>query len=92
MRYLGDEMIPFPERGNKDDLPFEPVIVYRTLGPDILAAARTRIEGTWAAYIGSAPSSRHEDDVNLILAQGAKLTEEVARAVFPKFNGVEYAP
>ena len=80
----------FP-RNSRDAQKFEAAVFHTALSVNVLAVARTRIEGAWAAYIGVANSYRHEDDRDSILNYGAKLREPVARAIFPMFKGVPYA-
>ena len=57
----------------------------------VLAVARTRVECAWAAYIDAVPGSDHEDEAAGVLANGDKLSESVARNLFPEFDGVPYA-
>ena len=70
---------------------FEPKIFRQTLAHDIVVVARTRIEGTWKAYIGSTTERRHEDAVPTILMRGAPVHEAMARALFPQFKDLPYA-
>jgi hypothetical protein len=57
----------------------------------VLAVARSRIEGAWAAYIDAVPGVRHEDEVDLVLDHGAKLDVAIAREMFPFFADLPYA-
>ena len=80
----------FP-RNMRESQKFEPVIFHKALNVNVLAVARTRIEGAWGAYIAAVPGLRHEDERAAVLGYGAKLREPVARAIFPMFKGVPYA-
>lgn len=64
---------------------------YRALARCVLAVAETRAEGTWAAYCDAVPGKNHENELEPVLNQGAKLTEDVARVLFPYFREVPYA-
>ena len=70
---------------------FEPQIFRQTLAHDIVVVAKTRIEGTWKAYIGSTKERRHEDAVPVILMRGAPVHEAMARALFPHFKDLPCA-
>ena len=80
---------------------WKPIILRRHLGPTVLCAARTRLRSTWAAYIKGMPENAEEQDEAFVtdeqreladvLATGTKLSEPIARAVFPEFKGVPYA-
>lgn len=70
---------------------WEPTILHRALSPRVLAVARTRIEGAWAAYCDAVPGKSHKAERNAVLETGAKLDENVARMLFPSFAGLPYA-
>ena len=89
MRKIGN--LWFPEAGHKDIDKWRPYIICRALNRDVLAVARSRIEGAWAAYIGAVPGQRHGDEWQAVAREGGKLQEDVARAIFPEFAGVPYA-
>lgn len=55
------------------------------------AVARTRVEGTWAAYVDAVPGNTHSAEFQAVLENGAKLIEPIARALFPQFKEVPYA-
>ena len=62
-----------------------------SLGGNVLAVARTRINCAWAAYIDSVPGNDHCVEAPRVLKWGVKLPEEIARSMFPEFEGVRYA-
>lgn len=70
---------------------FIPVVERRPLARRVLAVARTRIEGTWAAYCDAVPGEAHDREQEAVLQHGAKLPETYARTLFPRFDGMPYA-
>lgn len=70
---------------------FVPTIRRRALATRVLAVARTRVEGAWSAYVDAVPGKSHEDEVEPVLQQGAKLAERIARVLFPEFKDLPYA-
>lgn len=70
---------------------FEPLIRSRALARRVLAVARTRIEGAWAAYIDAVPGDDFAAETAAVLDHGQKLTEGLARTLFPEFNDLPYA-
>ena len=68
------------------------IVRFRALASRVLAVAHTRVEGTWCAYVDAVPGQRHEDEIDQVLARGAKLDEAVARVLFPRFTDLPYAP
>ena len=73
------------------NIEFEPQIFSRSLARNIVVVARTRIEGSWKAYIGSTDEGSHKDAIPDILAYGTAVTESLARTIFPLFKDVPYA-
>jgi hypothetical protein len=67
-----------------------PVFV-RALARKVLVVARPRVEGAWCAYIDAVPGERHEAEKWGVLENGDKLPSEVARVLFPMFDGVPYS-
>jgi len=59
----------------------------RPLAHNVLAVATTRIEGAWKAYIGAVPGFNHELEKEEVFRQGTQLPEDVARCLFPDFDG-----
>lgn len=64
---------------------------YRALAMRVLAVAHTRVEGTWAAYCDAVPGMNHDREQDAVLKTGDKLSETVARALFPRFEKLPYA-
>ena len=71
---------------------WHPFVTFRALSSKVLAVANSRIEGAWAAYVDAVPGYDHRQEIAEVLARGAKLEESIARALFPGFEGVRYAP
>ena len=71
---------------------WRPLVVIEPLSQCVLAVAKTRIEGAWSAYVDAVPGYYHEAEADAVMSRGAKLPEPVARAVFPQFKDVPYAP
>ena len=77
--------------GTMNHTDWKPDVQYRALSPTVLAVSRTRIEGTWAAYVDSVPGVNHDLETQPVLNQGAKLPEPVARALWPEYQDLPYA-
>ena len=90
MRQIGQ--FQFPDQGNVEEgAAWEPAVRFRALNRDVVAAAQTRIEGKWNAYIASVPGLNHENEYQEVLLGGSKLEAAVALAMFPEFEGIPYA-
>lgn len=72
-------------------LEWKPGYARLALARQVLAVATTRIEGAWCAYIDAVPGRNHEEEFAEVLLSGVKLPENVALAIFPRFEGVPYA-
>jgi hypothetical protein len=70
---------------------FKPKIRRVVLCRDVIVVAKTRIEGTWAAYIGSVAGQNHDIEWREVLKEGCKLPEDLARTIFPSFKELPYA-
>ncbi len=70
---------------------FVPTIRRRALATRVLVVARTRIEGTWAAYCDAVPGDDHDREEHAVLNHGTKVHEPWARVIFPEFDDVPYA-
>ena len=70
---------------------WKPYYAIQPLAPTVLAVAKTRIEGKWAAYIDSVHGVKHSDEMQGVLSEGCKLREEVAVVLFPHMKGIPYA-
>ena len=71
---------------------FEPMIRTMALDRCVLAVAITRVEGSWCAYISDVPGESHEREKAIVLERGAKIPPRIARAMFPFFDDIPYAP
>ena len=70
---------------------FEPLIFWHTLARDIVVVARSRVEGTWKAYIASTEERSHYDAIPEVLSHGTTVREPIARYLFPHFKDLPYA-
>jgi len=70
---------------------FAPRVRRHALATRVLAVATTRAEGTWTAYIDAVPGEDHRVEQYAVLLHGTKLSEEIARVLFPSFDDVPYA-
>ena len=86
----------FPET-DSDAVEWKPQIEYRSLGGQnhrrgaILAVAKTRIEGTWIAYIGVVEGRSFDAEYDEVLRIGTPVNRYVAQILFPRFAKVPYA-
>ena len=79
-----EELAPIPK--------FEAKMFYHALHRKVLAVARTRIEGTWKAYIVPVPGQNHDREmVEHWREEGFQLPEGIARAIFGCMEDVPYA-
>lgn len=67
-------------------------ITYRALALKVIVVATTRIECAWVAYCDAVPGEKHSAEFQRVLSHGSKLDEPIARALFPQFSAVRYAP
>jgi len=82
----------FPEQGNQIECAaWKPEIRRTALARNVLAVAKTRIEGAWSAYCLAVPGQNHDDEYMEVLLSGDKMREIVARVLFPQFDGVPYS-
>ena len=68
-----------------------PTIRVHSLASEVLVVAKTRIEGSWAAYCDAVPGMFHDKEYDAVLRRGDKLMEEIARVLFPEFKDLPYA-
>lgn len=61
------------------------------LASRVLVVAKTRIEGTWKAYVDAVPGINHDCEWAEVADCGDRLREDVARILFPEFDDVPYA-
>ena len=88
---LGEEPMPGWAKEHFAARPWHRRTMMRSLGPEVLAVAHTRIERKWCAYIGRVFSEDYTEDFGHILAEGTKLDPDLAFQLFPEFLGVPYA-
>ena len=82
----------FPEAGNREEVDaWKKTFRVRALHHQILCVACTRIEGMWKAYIGPVPGNNHDTEWGTVFGEGSTLPVNVARALFPDFEGIPYA-
>ena len=67
------------------------IINWKALDIKVLVVAVKRVEGYWCAYIKDTPGDSHERELERVLAWGSKLSEEIARAIFPIYAEIPYA-
>lgn len=72
--------------------PWERFTIKLALARKVLVVAHTRIEGAWCAYVDAVPGQNHDLEIEEVRRHGNKLSEGVARVLFPLFDGVPYAP
>lgn len=68
-----------------------PLTFHHALHMNVLCVATTCVEGTWRAYCAPVPGRRHSDEEEPVLQYGEKLSQDVARALFPHLEGIPYA-
>ncbi len=62
---------------------------YHALDRNILAVAAPSPSG-WYAYIAVVEGRSHDAEMQGVLENGTALREEIARALFPQFEGKQY--
>ena len=66
-------------------------ITYRMLAHDVMVVAHVwPLVGDFRAYIGAVPGKDHDNEIEPVLAYGAKVPEAIARAVFPDSDALTY--
>lgn len=68
-----------------------PSVCIYPLHSKVLCVAKTRVEGMWCAYCGPVRGECHDEEYQWVLQHGQKMTEDVARALWPQFKEVPYA-
>lgn len=56
----------------------------------VLVVAREGGIRDWAAYIGAVPGEDHDLEWEEVARHGSKLSEELARVLFPSFRRLRY--
>ena len=62
----------------------------KALSSTVLVVAVWGLDG-WRAYCDSVPGINHEKEYNSVLRHGVKIEEQVARSIFPLYDGIPYA-
>ncbi len=63
---------------------------WKILGKNVIAVAKEGGTNDWAAYIDAVPGINHAVEFKHVMANGDKLDERVARAIFPMFRGLKW--
>jgi hypothetical protein len=63
--------------------------IYSALDRNILCVATPSPVG-WIAYIGIVEGRNHDEEMQGVVDSGTPLMEGIARAIFPRFEKVEY--
>ncbi len=63
---------------------------YCALDKYILAVAIRLPENCWTAFVGAVQGRDHDTESREVLDRGTRLSEPVAIAIFPEFQGREY--
>lgn len=79
----------FPGPGDPTE-GWQPLISVHALASRALVVATTRIEGAWCAYADAVPGMNHEAEKYAVLRHGDKVSEELARVLFPGFERIPY--
>lgn len=88
MRTIGK--LEFPETLEEAN-DWSPYVAVTPLHQQVLTMARTRVEGTWSAYVFPVDGLDHLSEAKEWRVEGSKLPEAVARAIFPELDLVPYA-
>ena len=70
---------------------FEPKMYCHAIHRQVLVVARTRVEGTWKAYVFPVPGNSHEAEKHLWREHGSQLEESTARTLFGFLEDVPYS-
>ena len=81
------EHFPDPEETDQ----WEPLVWHYALHGQVLAVAKTRIEGAWKAYCANVPGHDCSQEEQYVLDFGNQITEAIALAIFPHMKGIPYA-
>lgn len=85
-------MVMTDPQASEEKSAWQPTICRHALTSRVLVVARTRIEGVWAAYADAVPGINHDKEWQNVLDMGDKVSEQIARSLFPQFADVPYAP
>lgn len=65
------------------------MIRINALAWNVLVVAELKPDG-WRAYVAPVPGKNHREEADAVLKHGVKLTEGIARAIFPSFADEKY--
>ena len=68
----------------------KPFTTYHALAHDVLVVASAGRADDWAAYVGAVPGKSHKSEWRAVAAEGAKLSKELATAMWPQFDPAKY--
>lgn len=67
------------------------IVNWKALDINVLVVAVKRVEGYWCAYIKNCLGDNHEKELEEVKSWGSKLSEKIALAIFPMYEGIPYA-
>lgn len=88
MKQIGNFDFPESPEETKD---WQDYRRYHALASRVIAVARTRIEGTWQAFIDSVPGENHRNEMEGVFRHGCTVPEAIAIILFDEFEDVPYA-
>ena len=65
------------------------LLQYTALATRVLVVAVQREIG-WCAYCDEVAGINHSQEFRAVIAEGVKLSEDIARAIFPQFSKIFY--
>jgi len=63
---------------------------WKALDQRVIVVAIEGHANDWAAYIGAVAGKNHQEEWKEVLAQGSKLSRELAEFLFPEFKDLQY--
>lgn len=67
------------------------IVNWKALDKNVLVVAVKRVTGEWAAYIKNTPGDNYEKELENVKRWGSKLSEGIARVIFPMYQEYDYA-
>lgn len=68
------------------------MVMWRVLGHRVIVVAKEGQVNDWAAYIDAVPGQNHNNEWQQVRDHGDKISERVARVLFPEFDKLRYRP
>ena len=65
-------------------------IAWRALDSRVIVVAKEGGCADWAAYIGAVPGFNHDKEWYEVASNGSKVSEEMAKLLFPDFDDLVY--